>query len=310
LNNTNKYAQRIVFFGTPDFAVATLSALLTNYFNVVGVVTAPDKPAGRNLQLQQSAVKQFALAHGLHLLQPTNLKDDNFINELRDLQADVQVIVAFRMLPEIVWNMPKLGTYNVHASLLPQYRGAAPINWAIINGDIETGVTTFKLVHKIDEGNIIFQEKINIDPLDNAGTVHDKLMNLGAECMVKTIAQIFDGTAQEFPQKDDETLKHAPKLFTENCTIDWQKDAVSICNLIRGLSPFPGAITSLAGKKFKIYFAKANIEAHSNELGSFTTDNKTYLKIFCNGGSINCTDVQIEGKKRMAVADFLRGWKA
>jgi len=304
---------RIVFMGTPEFAVASLDALVNAGCNIVGVITAPDKPAGRGMQLQQSAVKKYALEKKLNILQPEKLKNPDFINELRSLEANVQIVVAFRILPEIVWNMPPLGTINVHASLLPQYRGAAPINWAIINGEKETGITTFKLQQEIDTGNILMQEKISISESETAGELHDALKELGASVLVKTIAAISEGSIKESPQftidNSQLTTKHAPKLNTENCKIDWTKSADDIFNLIRGLSPYPTAFTYLDDKILKIFSGKKEITAHQQPIGSIGTDGKTFLKFACADGFIYCADIQLQGKKRMLTEDFLRGYK-
>ncbi|HEX5153157.1 MAG TPA: methionyl-tRNA formyltransferase [Parafilimonas sp.] len=311
---------RVVFMGTPEFAVASLDALVNAGCNIVGVITAPDKPAGRGMQLQQSAVKKYAVEKGLAILQPEKLKNLDFINELRSLQADVQVVVAFRMLPELVWNMPPMGTINVHASLLPQYRGAAPINWAIINGEKETGITTFKLQHEIDTGNILLQEKISIGEKETAGELHDKLKELGASLIVKTIEEIANGSIKERPQLtnhhsppipafDGTGIHHAPKLNTDICKINWNKTAAGIFNLVRGLSPYPTAFTYLDDKILKIYIAEKEITEHHNQIGSVHTDGKTFLKFACADGFIHCTDIQLQGKKRMNIQDFLRGYR-
>jgi methionyl-tRNA formyltransferase len=303
---------RIIFMGTPEFAVASLDALVNAGFNVVGVVTAPDKPAGRGMKLNESAVKKYAVEKGLKILQPEKLKNPIFLEELRSLYADVNVVVAFRMLPEVVWNMPPLGTINVHASLLPQYRGAAPINWVIINGEKETGVTTFKLQHEIDTGNILLQEKIKISDDETAGELHDRMKIIGAELLVKTIIGLANGTIEERRQETGERngeIKHAPKIFTETCKIDWSKTVDEIYNLIRGLSPYPTAFTFLNNKMLKIYFAKKEIEVNAFDNGSVHTDGKTFLKFTCSNGFIHVTDIQLEGKKRMNVEDFLRGWR-
>lgn len=304
---------RIVFMGTPPFAVASLDALVKAGFTICAVVTAPDKPAGRGLQLQQSAVKKYAVENNLPVLQPVKLKDPAFTNALEALNANVFVVVAFRMLPEIVWNMPPMGTINVHGSLLPSYRGAAPINWAVINGEKETGVTTFKLKAAIDTGNILLQDKLPITEADTAGTIHDKMMVLGAHLLVTTLHGIINNTLLEKDQEeiinnDPNLLKHAPKIFTETCTINWNNTSESIFNLIRGLSPFPGALTKLDDKIFKIFAAQKEICSHQNPAGSVFTDNKTYLKFACADGYLHITDLQLEGKKRMQVADFLRGY--
>lgn len=301
---------RIVFMGTPEFAVASLDALVTAGYNVVAVVTAPDKPAGRGMKLTQSAVKQYAVEKQLPVLQPEKLKSPEFIEQLKALKADIQVVVAFRMLPEIVWNMPPLGTVNVHGSLLPQYRGAAPINWAVINGEAETGVTTFRLKHEIDTGNILLQESFPILESDNAGSVHDKMKEIGAQLLVKTIKGIELGTIEEKPQDNfiDE-LKHAPKIFTETCRIDWNMPVKTCFNLIRGLSPYPGAFTQFQGKTLKIYAAEMKNGNPDINPGEWQTDSKTYLRFACTDGYIYATEIQPEGKKKMAVADFLRGYR-
>lgn len=300
---------RLVFMGTPDFAVASLNALVEAGFDVVGVVTAADKPAGRGQKLQQSAVKQYAEAKGLKVLQPLKLKDPAFIEELTTLKADLQVVVAFRMLPEMVWDMPAKGTINLHASLLPQYRGAAPINHAIINGETESGVTTFFLKHEIDTGDVIFSEKVSISQEDTAGDLHDKLMNVGSGLLVKTVQAIADGNYTEQPQPQSGDLKHAPKIFKEHCSIDWNQPAQTIYNLIRGLSPYPTAFTKLNDKTLKVF--KAELEEKETGLtpGAFLSDGKTYLKFAAKDGFIKLTDLQYEGKKRMQVDEFLRGMR-
>lgn len=307
---------RIVFMGTPDFAVESLKALVENNYNIVGVITAPDKPAGRGYKLQPSAVKEYALSKGLHILQPENLKNEVFLNELKQLEADIQVVVAFRMLPETVWNMPPKGTFNLHASLLPQYRGAAPINWAIINGEKETGVTTFFLKHEIDTGEIIFQEKIVIEDNDNAETIYDKLMILGSQLVLKTIDAVINGDIQSQPQsffiKNENDLKLAPKIFKETGEINWNKPAREIHNLVRGLSPYPAAWTEFEvnGEKlnFKIFETKINNEKHQQSPGEIITDNKTTLQVAAQDGFIEILDIQLSGKKRMKIKDFLNGF--
>ena len=311
---------RIVFMGTPDFAVPALDILVQHNYNVVGVITAPDKPAGRGQQLHQSAVKKYAVENGLRILQPEKLKNPDFIQELKSLEANLFIVVAFRMLPEIVWQMPEFGTFNLHASLLPQYRGAAPINWAIINGEKETGVTTFFLQHEIDTGNIIMQEKINIEDEDNAGTVHDKLMNAGSALVLKTVQAIENDNVIESPQSivDSRQLKHAPKIYKESCEINWEKTAQEIHNLIRGLSPYPTAFTYLNGKTLKVYVAQicscqrepAPVLEHilSSKV-RYSTDNKNYLSFKCYDGWLDILELQLEGKKRMKVDEFLRGHK-
>jgi len=300
--------------GTPQFAVPSLSKLYEAGYNIVAVVTAPDKHAGRGMQLTESAVKKYALEKNLKILQPEKLKDHAFIEELKLLKADVQVVVAFRMLPEVVWNMPPMGTINLHASLLPQYRGAAPINWAIINGEKQTGVTTFKLKHDIDTGNILLQEKIEITENETAGTLHDKMMNIGAELLLKTINGLAKGNIEEIVQSSssifkDGTLHHAPKIFTETCEINWNNNTNSIHNLIRGLSPYPAAFTFLQGKKLKIFSAEKEIDNKVNDPGKIFTDNKTFLKFSTNDGFISLKEIQLEGKKKMDIEDFLRGWR-
>ena len=308
---------RIIFMGTPEFAVPSLDKLLQAGYDIVGVITAPDKPAGRGMQLRESAIKKYASANNLKILQPEKLKDPEFLQELKNLKADLQVVVAFRMLPEVVWNMPPMGTINLHASLLPQYRGAAPINWAIINGAKETGATTFKLQHQIDTGNILLQQKIIIGDDETAGELHDAMKDVGADVLVKTVNGLVNKTLQEIPQGstettgrvDDITLKSAPKIFTETCKIDWHKNADEIYNLIRGLSPYPGAFTFFYNKTLKIYRAKKEISLPVTATGEFETDKKTYLKFACTNGCISITELQLEGKKRMTVEDFLRGYK-
>lgn len=296
-----------VFFGTPHFAVASLSAMVEAGVKVLAVVTAPDRPSGRGLQLQASAVKEFAIAAGIEVLQPPKLKDEAFISTLRALDADIFVVVAFRMLPEAVWNMPPMGTINMHASLLPQYRGAAPINRAVINGEAETGVTTFRLKHEIDTGDILLQKSIPILPGDNAGSVHDKLMAEGAQLLVKTLDGLAAETIQEQPQMITSYSKHAPKIFKEDMRIDWSKSASQIINHIRGLSPYPAAFTEWNGKALKIYSAHADTEKPGKNPAE--TDGKTYLRFAAADGYVYADDVQLEGKKRMGIEDFLRGYR-
>lgn len=307
--------------GTPEFAVASLDKLVTAGCNIVGVITAPDKLAGRGMQLQQSAVKKYALEKGLYVLQPEKLKNPAFLDELKSLNAAIQAVVAFRMLPEVVWNMPPMGTINVHGSLLPQYRGAAPINWAVINGEEYTGVTTFKLQQEIDTGNILLSAKIKIEENDTAGSVHDKLKELGADLLLETIKKLAEGTLTEQPQPtpsnpiidaqnfEHATLKHAPKLFTETCKIDWDKPVDEVYNLIRGLSPYPAAFTTLNGKTLKIFKAEKIKENISIEIGNYKTDQKNFLQFACKDGFINIMELQLEGKKRIDVKDFLRGYR-
>lgn len=337
---------RIVFMGTPEFAVASLDALVKAGCNIVGVITAPDKPAGRGMQLQQSAVKKYAVENNLHVLQPEKLKSPEFLAELKSLNADLQIVVAFRMLPEVVWNMPPLGSVNLHGSLLPQYRGAAPINWAVINGEKETGVTTFKLKHEIDTGDILMQKSFPIGENDTAGDVHDTMKEIGANLLVETVKGLAAGTLKEQPQASivngessivngessiqeepnnggshsslttHHPPKHAPKIFTETCKIDFNKTVEEVHNLVRGLSPFPGAFTFLNGKMLKIYKSEKlpgwDAESglnHKNESPQYITDNKTYLKIACADGYIQVKELQLEGKKRMNLEDFLRGYR-
>ncbi|MDN5297354.1 MAG: methionyl-tRNA formyltransferase [Bacteroidota bacterium] len=309
---------RIVFMGTPAFAVESLKALVENRYNVVGVITTPDKPAGRGYQMQASEVKKYALAHDLLLLQPEKLKNEVFLNELQQLNADLQIVVAFRMLPEVVWNMPRFGTFNLHASLLPQYRGAAPINWAIINGEKETGVTTFFLSHEIDTGKIIFQERIPINDDDNAGTLHDKLMKLGAELVLKTVDAILENSIDTIPQNElisDETiLKPAPKIFKETCRINWDDTATNIRNLIRGLSPMPAAWTELilpdqSPLTLKIYESEIVRSENDKMPGTIISDHKNYMDIATREGYLRILDLQIAGKKRMNIKNFLNGFQ-
>lgn len=302
---------RIIFMGTPDFAVASLKALLDNGENVVAVVTSPDKPAGRGQKLNQSAVKQFALTNNLPVLQPEKLKNEEFLSELKSYHADLQVVVAFRMLPEVVWNMPPLGTINVHASLLPQYRGAAPINHAIINGEEKTGVTTFLLQHEIDTGNILLSQEVNIENSDNAGTLHDKLMMAGATTLIKTIDALKNNSLTPTPQDTviESTLKHAPKIFKEDCAIDWNQENIVIYNKIRGLSPYPASFTMLGGKTLKIFEVETEQTITDLKPGEYTTDHKSFLKFASKNGLINVLSLQLEGKKRMSIQEFLRGYR-
>jgi methionyl-tRNA formyltransferase len=304
----------IVFMGTPEFAVASLDALVQAGFNVVGVITAPDKPAGRGMKLQESAVKKYAAEKGLHILQPEKLKNPQFLEELKSLQADLQVVVAFRMLPEVVWNMPPMGTINVHGSLLPQYRGAAPINWAIINGEKETGVTTFKLRHEIDTGDILLQARIPIGENETASELHDRMKELGASLLVETVKGLADGSLVERPQQTvlesiAFEVKHAPKIFTETCKIDWSKPVDEVHNLIRGLSPYPGAFSSFNEKTVKIYRSLKEEEEPSVPAGEYLTDKKSYLKFACADGYIQVKELQLEGKKRLGIEEFLRGYR-
>ncbi len=304
---------RIVFMGTPEFAVASLDALVKAGCNIVAVVTAPDKAAGRGMHLQQSAVKKYAVENGLKVLQPEKLKNPEFISELKSLNADLQIVVAFRMLPEVVWNMPPMGSVNLHGSLLPQYRGAAPINWAVINGETETGVTTFKLKHEIDTGDILLQQSFPIGENETAGEVHDRMKETGAQLLVKTVQQLAAGVLAEKPQTSNQQpatpLKHAPKIFTETCKIDFAKTADEVHNLVRGLSPFPGAFCSLNGKTLKIFRTEKEVSNPDIEPGQYKTDEKTFLKFACSNGYISVTELQLEGKKKMNIEDFLRGYR-
>jgi methionyl-tRNA formyltransferase len=299
---------RIVFLGTPEFSVASLEAIIGAGFNIVAVVTAPDKPAGRGMKMSESAVKQFAVAHGIPVLQPLKLKDPEFIEALRAFKADIQVVIAFRMLPEVVWNMPRLGTLNLHASLLPDYRGAAPINWAIMNGETETGVSTFLLKHEIDTGDLILTEKVPISTTTTAGELHDTLKMTGASVMVRTLKMIEQGTYSPLPQASSST-KFAPKIFTADCVIDWDQPGVAIYNKIRGLSPYPGAISTLHDKLIKIYKADYTIESSDLKPGETQTDYKHQLQFRTRDGFIQIQEIQQEGKKRMSVDDFLKGHK-
>lgn len=305
---------RIVFMGTPEFAVPSLDKLYKAGYDIVGVITAPDKPAGRGMKMTESAVKKYALEKNLKILQPQKLKAPDFIENLTKLKADVQVVVAFRMLPEVVWNMPPLGTINLHGSLLPQYRGAAPINWAIINGEKETGVTTFKLQQEIDTGNILLQEKIEISEDETAGTLHDKMMNVGADVLLKTIQQLEKGNLAEYSQNSlpaisSIPLRAAPKIFTETCEINWDQTAENVYNFIRGLSPYPRAFTYLDEKKIKVFSAIKDTDKIETTPGARETDYKTYLKFAARDGFISLKEIQLEGKKRMKIEDFLRGWR-
>lgn len=300
---------RIVFMGTPEFAVPCLEALVAAGKQVVGVVTAEDKPQGRGQKAGISAVKECALKHGLKVLQPSKLKSPEFIHELNLLQADLQIVVAFRMLPEVVWAMPRFGTFNLHASLLPKYRGAAPINWAIINGEKETGVTTFFLQHEIDTGNIIFQESEPIYVNDTVGSLYERLMMRGANLVLKTVQAIENGSAPNQPQVWDGTAPHAPKIFKETCEMDWNKRGEQLVNFVRGLSPYPAAWAKLNAKSYKV-FKVSNITAIATEaIGSIKTDGKTFLNVRCADGWISIEEFQPDGKKRMKVDEFFRGNK-
>lgn len=305
---------RIIFMGTPEFAVESLKLLVENKYNIVAVVTMPDKPAGRGHKLQESDVKKYAISQSLLVLQPEKLKDADFINKLKSLKADLNIVVAFRMLPEVVWNMPKHGTYNLHGSLLPQYRGAAPINWAIINGEKETGVSTFKLVHEIDSGSIAYQTKVEIEDKDNAGIIHDKLMKVGAELILQTVDAIIDDSITLQPQDTEtETLKSAPKIFKETCRIDWNSKAQEIDNFIRGLSPYPAAHSTLERDgevvNIKIFEASPFIQEHSLSIGAIEQPHPSQLDIAVQDGFIRIEELQVQGRKRMKTVDFLNGFK-
>ncbi|MEP2668487.1 MAG: methionyl-tRNA formyltransferase [Cyclobacteriaceae bacterium] len=299
---------RIIFMGTPEFAVPSLQILIENKFNVVAVITAPDRPQGRGQKLTASPVKQCAVEHNIPVLQPTNLKSPDFLEELKNYDANLQIVVAFRMLPEVVWSMPSLGTFNLHASLLPQYRGAAPINWAIINGETETGVTTFFLKHEIDTGSIIFQEKEPISPDDTVGTVYERLMLKGATLVLKTVRAIEKGDYPSTPQQNSSEIKHAPKIFKETCEIDWSQNSKKIIDFVRGLSPYPSAWTTINGKAYKI-FKVSSTENHNQSENSFLTDQKNYLHYKTKDGWLSIEELQPEGKKRMKLKDFFRGNK-
>jgi methionyl-tRNA formyltransferase len=310
---------RIVYMGTPDFAVESLRALVEGGYNIVGVITMPDKPMGRHGSvLQASPVKQYAVSQGLPVLQPEKLKDEAFLNELRALQADLQIVVAFRMLPEVVWNMPRLGTFNLHASLLPQYRGAAPINWSVINGDTETGITTFFLTHEIDTGKIIRQKRLPIAETDDVGTVHDALMAMGSGLVVETVDLILKGEVDAIPQesfyKDPSELRPAPKIFKDTCRINWQQPVKKIYDFIRGLSPYPAAWTEIVSPEgvrtvLKIYQTEKRLENHQLPVGTICTDKKTYIDVAVEDGYLRLLSLQLAGKKRLSIADFLNGFK-
>lgn len=312
INHESMKDLRIVYMGTPDFAVPSLEILVENGFNVVAVVTAPDKPKGRGQKVATSPVKDCAVRHNIPVLQPTNLKSPEFIEELKSYNANLQIVVAFRMLPETVWNMPEIGTFNLHASLLPQYRGAAPINWAIINGEKETGVTTFFLKHEIDTGRIIFQEKEIIHEDDTVGDLYVRLMQKGAELVLKTVQAIRQEDYPQIEQNEGKELKSAPKIFRETCQINWNQPTDRIYNFIRGLSPYPAAWTEITGKNLKLYQVKKltmNNELKSISPGDYTTDGKKYLYFRTQDGGIDVRELQIEGKRRMDVEEFLRGNK-
>ena len=303
---------RIVFMGTPDFAVQTLKAIVEAGYNVVGVITAPDRPAGRGRKLQESAVKQYATENGLKVLQPTNLKAEDFLQELRSLEANLQVVVAFRMLPKVVWEMPKYGTFNLHASLLPQYRGAAPINWAIINGETETGVSTFFIDDKIDTGEMIMQEKVSIKEGESAGELHDKLMTTGANLVLRTLKAIKEGPVRTTSQKEAADLRSALKLTRENTRIDWSKPLDKIFNLVRGLSPYPTAWTTLKNGNdevmLKIYKTEPQKAEHSYPIGEIVQEGKN-VKVAVENGFLELKEIQLPGKRKMVIKDLLNGYE-
>jgi methionyl-tRNA formyltransferase len=301
---------RIIYMGTPEFAVPSLQILVENKFNIVAVITAPDKPQGRGQKLTASPVKEYAVSQGIPVLQPTNLKSPQFLEELKSYEATLQIVVAFRMLPEVVWAMPPLGTFNLHASLLPQYRGAAPINWAIINGEKETGITTFFLKHEIDTGSIVFQEKEPIRESDDVGTLYERLMHKGAQLVLKTVQAIEQNNYPSLPQADVPDARHAPKIFKETCEIQWGQSSESVRNFVRGLSPYPAAWAILNGKNFKIYkVSVTGKQPGSASPGTLDTDDKTYLHVCAADGWIAIDELQPEGKKKMTIVDYLRGNK-
>lgn len=297
---------RIIFMGTPEFAVPSLQTLIDHQYNIVAVITAPDKPKGRGQQLSESPTKECAIQNKIPVLQPTNLKDPSFLEALKGYQANLQIVVAFRMLPEVVWSMPSLGTFNLHASLLPQYRGAAPINWAIINGETETGVTTFFLKHEIDTGAIIFQEKEPIFSQDTAGSLYERLMDKGAQLVLKTVKAIEKGDYPAMEQRTEAPIKHAPKIFKETCEINWDQPTHKIINLVRGLSPYPAAWTTINGRTFKIYKV-TSVTEEVNSGDHYFTDQKNFLYLKSADGWVNIDELQPEGKKRMTTKDFFRG---
>ncbi|EAZ83233.2 methionyl-tRNA formyltransferase [Algoriphagus machipongonensis] len=300
---------KIIYMGTPEFAVPALENLVNHGWDVIAVITAPDKPKGRGQKMIFSPVKEAALKHDIKVLQPTNLKSPDFQEELKSLKADLQIVVAFRMLPESVWSMPPMGTFNLHASLLPNYRGAAPINWAIINGEKETGVTTFFLKHEIDTGSIIYQEKVSILEEDDLGSVYSKLMTKGSELVLKTVESIAKDEVTPLPQDETKAIHHAPKIFKETGKIDWNDSAVKIHNLVRGLSPYPAAWFILDDKICKVFKTKYSTDKSPLSPGQYESDGKTYLKFQTGDGVLELIEIQLEGKKRMGIEDFLRGYK-
>ena len=299
---------RVVFIGTPEFSVPSLEAIIKAGAQVVGVITAPDRKSGRGMKTTPSAVKLCAMKHDIPVLQPTNLKNSEFQDELKSLRADIQIVIAFRMLPVDVWNMPPLGTVNLHASLLPNYRGAAPINWAIINGEEKTGLTTFKLKHEIDTGDVLLQKELLISNDETAGELHDRMMLEGADLVVDTLLKLVSDEIVPQAQKYSTTDKKAPKIFKEDCEIDWNKGGIEIFNLIRGLSPYPAARTRLDNKILKVFKCHFIPENHSQYPGSITTDKTSFLGFYCNDGVIQLEEIQLEGKRRMKIEDFLRGF--
>ncbi|MEO5571628.1 MAG: methionyl-tRNA formyltransferase [Bacteroidia bacterium] len=309
---------KIIFLGTPEFAVPSLEILLKNRYEIAGVVTAPDQPSGRGLQLTPSAIKKFAVENNLRIFQPEKLKDEDFLNEIRKLNPDLQIVVAFRMMPKELWQLPRLGTFNLHASLLPQYRGAAPINRAIMNGEKETGVTTFFLKHEVDTGNILFREKVSINENETAGELHDKLKLIGAELVLKTVKAIEENNYKEISQSEltrvDEQLKPAPKIFKEDCRINWDQNIETIHNYIRGLSPYPAAFTEIISSDHQKHFVKifkSEQEASSAHTvpGKMETDGKTFLTIAGKNGFLKITELQLQGRKKLLVEELLRGFK-
>lgn len=297
---------RIVFMGTPDFAVASLDILVQNGYDIAAVITAPDRLGGRGMkQIIESPVKKYAVEHNIRILQPEKLRNEDFLKELKELNAELQIVVAFRMLPEVVWNMPPLGTFNLHASLLPKYRGAAPINWAIINGEKTTGCTTFFLTHEIDTGNILLQNEISIDEQDTAGSLHDKLMTTGANLVLQTVRGIESQSITPFPQTGEPSL--APKIFHDTCRIDWNTSVDKAFDFIRGLSPYPGAWTTVNGVQLKIYETKKHKSASVETAGKYEFLDKKVLRMYCNNGYLEIISVQAEGKRRMSITEYLNG---
>ena len=300
---------RIVYMGTPEFACAGLETLIKNKYNIVGVITAPDKKSGRGQKVNSSPVKDLALKNDLKVLQPTNLKAQEFIEELKSLNANLQIVVAFRMLPEIVWNMPEIGTFNLHASLLPQYRGAAPINWAVINGETKTGVTTFFLKQKIDTGDILFQEETDISPEDNVGTLYNKLMDQGGQVIFKTVRAIEENNYKPIAQQESKDFNEAPKIFKETCEINWDQSAANIHNFVRGLSPYPVAWTQLKDKTCKLFETELTNNPSQGAPGTFESDGKTFFRFNTNDVQLSIKKIQLQGKKQMSIEDFLRGYQ-